>query len=47
MSETQPEFRHLGPLTGENTEDILLELGYTKANIKKMKDAGQIKSNKE
>jgi crotonobetainyl-CoA:carnitine CoA-transferase CaiB-like acyl-CoA transferase len=42
MSETQPEFRHLGPLTGENTEDILLELGYTKANIKKMKDAGQI-----
>jgi crotonobetainyl-CoA:carnitine CoA-transferase CaiB-like acyl-CoA transferase len=42
MSETQPEIRSMAPLTGQNTEEILLELGYTKADIKKMKDAGQI-----
>jgi crotonobetainyl-CoA:carnitine CoA-transferase CaiB-like acyl-CoA transferase len=46
MSDTQPEFRHLGPLTGQNTEEILQELGYSKADIKKMKDAGQVKSTK-
>jgi crotonobetainyl-CoA:carnitine CoA-transferase CaiB-like acyl-CoA transferase len=34
----------MAPLTGQNTEEILLELGYTKANIKKMKDAGLVKS---
>ena len=44
MSETQPELRSMAPLTGQNTEEILLELGYTKANIKKMKDAGLVKS---
>jgi crotonobetainyl-CoA:carnitine CoA-transferase CaiB-like acyl-CoA transferase len=45
MSETQPEVRSLAPLTGQHTEEILLELGYTKANIKKMKDAGLVKMN--
>jgi crotonobetainyl-CoA:carnitine CoA-transferase CaiB-like acyl-CoA transferase len=34
----------MSPLTGQNTEEILLELGYTKAAVKKMKDAGQIKT---
>jgi crotonobetainyl-CoA:carnitine CoA-transferase CaiB-like acyl-CoA transferase len=43
MSETQPEFRSFAPLTGENTEEILHELGYTKAAIKKMMDAGLVK----
>ena len=32
MSETQPEIRSMAPLTGQNTEEILLELGYTKAD---------------
>ena len=44
MSETQPELRSMAPLTGQNTEEILLELGYTKANIKKLKDAGLVKT---
>ena len=44
MSETQPEVRSMPPLTGQHTEEILLELGYTKADIKKMKDAGQVKT---
>jgi crotonobetainyl-CoA:carnitine CoA-transferase CaiB-like acyl-CoA transferase len=39
-----PEIRNFAPLTGENTDEILTELGYTKAAIKKMKDAGQVKS---
>jgi crotonobetainyl-CoA:carnitine CoA-transferase CaiB-like acyl-CoA transferase len=44
MSDTQPEIRSMAPLTGQNTAEILAELGYSKADIKKMKDAGFVKT---
>jgi crotonobetainyl-CoA:carnitine CoA-transferase CaiB-like acyl-CoA transferase len=44
MSDTQPEIRSMAPLTGQNTAEILAELGYSKADIKKMKDNGFVKT---
>jgi crotonobetainyl-CoA:carnitine CoA-transferase CaiB-like acyl-CoA transferase len=44
MSGTQPEIRSMAPLTGQNTAEILAELGYSKTDIKKMKDAGFVKT---
>jgi len=43
MSDTKPEIRSMAPLTGQNTAEILAELGYSKADIKKMKDNGFVK----
>ncbi len=38
FSKTKPEYKFVGKKIGEDTEDILKDLGYTEEEIKKLKD---------
>jgi crotonobetainyl-CoA:carnitine CoA-transferase CaiB-like acyl-CoA transferase len=40
LSETPGTIRRLGQALGENTEEILVEIGYSREEIKKLRDEG-------
>jgi crotonobetainyl-CoA:carnitine CoA-transferase CaiB-like acyl-CoA transferase len=42
LSETPGEIRSLAPKAGEHTEELLLDLGYTKENIEELRKSGAI-----
>ncbi|WP_298215177.1 CaiB/BaiF CoA-transferase family protein [Acidocella sp.] len=46
-SESQLSIRHHAPLVGENTDEILTDVGYTQAEIDAMLAAGIVKSSKQ
>jgi len=42
LSETPGEIRDFAPLPGQHTDDILAALGYTGADITKLREAGAL-----
>lgn len=42
LSDTPGQIRKLAPMIGENTEEVLLELGYSMADISRLKQTGVI-----
>jgi crotonobetainyl-CoA:carnitine CoA-transferase CaiB-like acyl-CoA transferase len=42
LSETPASWRRGAPKLGEHTEEVLLEIGYSKEAIAKLKDEGAI-----
>ena len=42
LSDTPPRFRHFGPVTGQDTEKILSNLGYSEEQLKALKQEGII-----
>ena len=42
LSETPAQFRNFAPLLGQQTDDILKELGYTVAEVKALRKAGAV-----
>ena len=47
LSETPGRVRHPAPLPGENTEEIMAALGYSKDQVKKLVEEGVIQLSKE
>ena len=44
LSDTPATFRNFAPLLGENTEELMKELGYSGEDINKLHDSGAIKA---
>lgn len=44
LSETPGAIRRLGQAPGESTEEILVELGYSKKEIQKLRDEGVVRT---
>ena len=42
MSDTPPKFFRPAPLLGENTEEVLAQLGYKEETVKELKASGVI-----
>jgi crotonobetainyl-CoA:carnitine CoA-transferase CaiB-like acyl-CoA transferase len=42
LSQTPGSIRSFGPLLGQHTEEVLLELGYSKKRIEELREQGAI-----
>jgi crotonobetainyl-CoA:carnitine CoA-transferase CaiB-like acyl-CoA transferase len=42
LSETPGRVRHLGPRLGQHTEDVLVSLGYSQAEVAQLRDSGVV-----
>jgi formyl-CoA transferase len=46
LSETPPTFRNFAPVLGENTLEVLQQLGYDEATIQNLQESGVVRANR-